>query len=75
MLAPLATLAFLTGLWAVVIIVAEMAGRSGGKVIAALKGKSTLATEPSIRPVAVRISLRSRPQPTLRARPRLRAAA
>ncbi len=75
MIAPLATLAFLTALWAVVVILAEMASHSGGKVVAALKGHSLLDTAPTVRPIAVRVSLRSRPRPALRAQSRLRAAA
>jgi hypothetical protein len=75
MLAPLATLAFLATLWLVVTIVAEMIGQSGWKIVAALKGHSMLATAPAFRPVAVRVSQRSRAARVLRAQPRLRAAA
>ncbi len=75
MLAPFATLAFLATLWLAGIVVAEMLGQSGGKIAAALKGRSALATAPSIRPVAVRVSQRSRVARTLRAQPQLRAAA
>jgi hypothetical protein len=75
MLAPLATLAFLATLWLVAVIGAEMLGSSGRKVLMALKGRSLLATAPSIRPVAVRISHRARPQRALRAQPQYRAAA
>ena len=75
MLAPLATLAFLATIWLVVVIGAEMLGTSGRKVLMALKGRSLLATAPSIRPVAVRISQRARPQRALRAQPQYRAAA
>jgi hypothetical protein len=75
MLAPLATLAFLATIWLAVTIGAEMLGTSGRKIIMALKGQSLLAPTPSIRPVAVRVSLRARPQRALRAQPRLRAAA
>ncbi len=74
MLAPLATLAFLAALWLVAVMVAEMFGESGSKVAAALSGRSPLATAPRIRPIAGRVSLRSRPR-TLRAQARLRAAA
>ncbi|MBA2467635.1 MAG: hypothetical protein H0V46_08560 [Sphingomonas sp.] len=74
MLAPLATLAFLATIWLIAIIGAGMLDATGRKIVMALKGRSLLA-EPGIRPVAVRISLRARPQPTLRAQPRLRAAA
>ena len=75
MLAPLATLAFLATLWLVATLIAEMLSTSGHKVALALKGRSPLATAPSIRPVAVRVSLRARPQRALRAQPRYRAAA
>ena len=75
MLAPLATLAFLATIWLVVTIGAEMLGTSGRKVVMALRGRSMLATAPSIRPVAVRVSQRARPQRALRAQPQYRAAA
>jgi hypothetical protein len=74
MLAPLATLAFLATLWLVATLCAEMLGTSGRKIVLALKGRSPLA-EPALRPVAVRVSLRARPQRALRAQPRFRAAA
>jgi hypothetical protein len=75
MTAPLATLAFLVALWVVTLVIADLLSDGLGKMIAALKGRSALATAPSIRPVAVRISQRSRQQRALRAQPRLRAAA
>lgn len=75
MLAPLATLAFLATLWLVVMVAAEMLSQSGGKIVAALKGRSPLATPPSIRPIAVRVSQRSRLARALHAQPHLRAAA
>ena len=75
MLAPLATLAFLVTLWVVKLVLANLLSDGLGKVIAALKGHSQLATARSIRPVAVRVSQRSRQQRALRAQPRLRAAA
>ena len=75
MLAPFATLAFLATIWLVATIVAEMLGDSGSKIALALKGRSPLATAPSIRPVAVRVSQRARPQRALRAQPQYRAAA
>ena len=75
MLAPLATLAFFATIWLVVMIGAEMLGSSGHKVLMALRGRSLLATAPSIRPVAVRISQRARPRRALRAQPHYRAAA
>jgi hypothetical protein len=75
MLAPLATLAFLATIWLMVTIGVAMLGSRAGKIVMALKGRSLLATAPSIRPVAVRVSQRARPQRMLRAQPRLRAAA
>jgi hypothetical protein len=74
MLAPLATLAFVAALWLIVTIGAEMLGTSGRKIMMALKGRSLLA-EPAMRPVAVRVSLRARPQRAVRAEPQYRAAA
>jgi hypothetical protein len=79
MLAPLATLAFLAAIWLVVTRIADMLEQSGAKIAAALKGRSPLATAPSLRPVAVRVSQRARAERPLRAQPRfqvpLRAAA
>jgi hypothetical protein len=75
MTAPLATLAFLVTLWVVNLVLADLLSNGLGKIGAALKGRSPLATAPSIRPVAVRVSQRSRPQRALRAQPHLRAAA
>ena len=75
MTAALATLVFLATLWLVVVALTEMLGESGGKIAAALKGRSVLATAPTIRPIAIRVSLRARPQRAWRAQPQLRAAA
>lgn len=75
MTAPLATLAFLVTLWLVNLVLADMLNQGPSKVIAALKGRSPLATAPSIRPIAVRISQRSRVARTLHVAPQLRAAA
>ncbi len=75
MLAPLATLAFLATIWLAATIVADMLGTSANKIALALKGRSPLATAPSIRPVGVRVSQRARPQRALRAQPQYRAAA
>ncbi len=75
MIAPFATLTFLATLWLVGFIVAPMFGLSGGKLAAALKGRSELATEVRLRLVAVRVSQRPRAQQTLHAQPRWRAAA
>ena len=75
MTAALATLAFLVTLWVVNLVLVDLLNNGLGKMIAALKGRSALATAASIRPVAVRVSQRSRPQRALHAQPRLRAAA
>ena len=75
MTAPLATLAFLVAMWLVTFVIADMVNQSLTKILAALKGRSPLAVAPSIRPVAVRVSQRSRQQRVLHAQPRLRAAA
>ena len=71
MIAPLATLVFLAALWLVVVAAADLFGRRGSKVIAALKGRSPLAAGPAFAASPIRISQRARPQPALRARPRL----
>jgi hypothetical protein len=75
MLAPLATLAFLATIWLVAIIGSPILAASGRKIVLALRGQSPLAIAPSIRPMAVRVSLRARPQRILRAQPRFRVAA
>ncbi len=73
MLAPLATLAFLAALWLVVTTIAGLLEHGSAKVIAALKGRSLVASGPGLRPVAVRVSQRSRATRPLRARPHLRS--
>lgn len=75
MLAPLATLAFFTTLWLVNLVIADTLDHGLGKMIAALKGRSALATAPSVRLIAVRVSQRSRLARTLHVQPQLRAAA
>jgi hypothetical protein len=75
MLTPLATLAFLMVLWLASLVVADLLDQRLDKIIAALRGRSMLACEPSVRLVAVRVSQRARPARVLRARPQLRAAA
>ncbi len=75
MMPALATLATLAAIWMAVVIIARMVGESGGKILAALNGRSELATEHQLSPVPVRISQRARLQRTLRAKPRWRAAA
>jgi hypothetical protein len=71
MLAPLATLIFLVTLWWLALIVAEALGEGGSKMVGALKGRSPHATAPTIRPIAGRVSQRSR-QRALHAQPQLR---
>jgi hypothetical protein len=73
MIAALGTLAFLTTLWLLVVVGAAVLEESGAKIAAALKGKP--AHHRSIGLVAVRVRTRQRLQPTMRARPRMRAAA
>ena len=75
MLAPLATLAALTVLWLVMMVVAELLDQRIDRIVAALKGRSALAMTIDMRPSVTRVSQRSRPQPAARAQPRLRAAA
>ncbi len=78
MMAALGTLTFLATLWLLVVIGAAMLEESGGKIAAALKGKSFASATPR----AVTLRVRTRPsspmgrsiQP-LRAAPRLRDAA
>jgi hypothetical protein len=76
MLAPLATIAFLSVLWLAFVAVARMFEHSGPAILAALHGRSPLATAHGAE-VPARVSHRggARLQPTLRATPRLRAAA
>jgi hypothetical protein len=76
MLAPLATIAFLFGLWLAVVAIARTLEHTGSTIMAALAGKSPLATAKSIE-VPVRVSNRAgaRQQRPMRATPTLRAAA
>ena len=75
MLAPLATLSFLIGLWLVVKRGLDLLAHEGAKIVAALAGRSLLARpQQSVRPISVRFQQRagsvSRPvfaQPTWRA--------
>jgi hypothetical protein len=60
MYAALATLAFLATLWLVNLVICDLLDRGLGKIAAALNGCSALATAPAMRPVAARISQRSR---------------
>ncbi len=76
MIAPLATLVFLSALWLVARIALENAG-DGAKIIAALHGHSMLAMPPqSVRPISVRLRPHAEAvRRPLRAQPEWRAAA
>lgn len=76
MLAPLATVAFLSVLWLVIRVAVEMADESLGKIVCALKGKSLLSQPPaSIRPITVRYQPQVVPVRRAQAVPEWRAAA
>ena len=76
MLAAFATAVFLATLWMIAVVAVSMFGESVSKILAALKGRSLLATAPvESRRVAVRISQRSRSPRPVRVQPQLRAAA
>ena len=75
MIAALGTLAFLVTLWLLVQVAATTLDESGGKIVAALKGRSPLATAPIAQPISWKFSPRVRAKQPLRARPTLRAAA
>ena len=76
MLAPIATLAFLAALWLTVKWMLDMVAEDGGKIAAALGGRSMLAQPPLSLPVTVRYQPRAgsvrRP---VHAQPEWRAAA
>lgn len=77
MLAPIATLAFLATLWLAAKWMLDMIAEDGGKIAAALAGRSMLAYPPrSVRPFTVRYQPRagSVPRP-VRTQPEWRAAA
>ena len=75
MLAVFATLSFLIAMWLCVTIVAGTLEQSGSRIVAALKGRSLLATL-AITPIQGRVSQRyPSPQRPVRARVALRAAA
>lgn len=71
MTAALGTLVFLVTLWMLVVGAAAMFEKNGGRILAALKGQVPFVPLATV-PVRVR---RSRMQPAMRAKPRLRAAA
>lgn len=76
MLAPLATIAFLSVLWLAVVAIARTIEESGSTMLAALAGRSPLAVSRPI-VIAPRLSHRAgaRMQAPVRATPTLRAAA
>ena len=77
MLAPLATLTFLIGLWLVVKLGLDLFAEEGLKIAAAFAGRSLLARpRQSVHPISVRFQQRagSVPRP-LRVQPTQRAAA
>ena len=73
MIAAFGTLAFLATLWLLVVVGAAVLEESGGKIAAALKGKSV--AQPSLRHLPVRLRIRARVRRPMRASARLRAAA
>ena len=75
MSAALFTLAVLGLLWLVAAIGMAMLGESGGKILAALHGRSPLAMTSAVQPISWKTSPRLRSRQPLRARPTLRAAA
>ena len=74
MLAPFATLVFISTLWLIVSLLFKTVVESRSKISAALKGYSELAATPTIVPVPVRVTQRSRVR-AMRADPQWRAAA
>ena len=75
MFAAIASAVFLATLWMLGVVAFRTFAESGGKILAALKGRSILAAPPLDTRIAVRVSQRSRQQPALRARPQWRVAA
>ena len=71
MIAAFATLAFLATLWLLIVVGAAVLEDSGAKIAAALKGDR----RPALRFAPARSRARSRLQPAMPARPRLRDAA
>ena len=72
MTAALVTLVFLATLWVLIVVGSAVLEQTGGKILAALKGRSTARV--ATRPVRVRFQ-RYQPARPLRASARLRAAA
>lgn len=76
MIAPLATIIFLSTMWLVVVALARTIEESGSSIGAALAGRSHLS-RPPVAHAQVRINYRgqARMQRPVRVTPRLRAAA
>jgi len=75
MLAVFATLTFLITLWLCATVIAATLEQSGSKILAAIKGRSPLAS-PAIAPIKLRVSQRyPLSQRPMRVRGELRAAA
>ena len=75
MLAPLATLVFLSAIWVAAVVITHVFARKGPRIAAALRGEAPAQKVTSLvirsRPARARVARR---QP-LRAQPQLRAAA
>lgn len=75
MTAALSTIAVLAFLWFASALILQMLEESGGKMLAAIKGRSPLAATPAVQPISWKVTTRSRAMRPMRARPTLRAAA
>lgn len=75
MTAALTTLVVLGLLWFITALGLAMLEESGGKIMAALKGRSSLAMAPVVQPISWKVRAPSRTSRPMRARPVLRAAA
>ena len=75
MIAALATVLFLATVWFIGALALATAEQSGGKILAALRGQSLLATAPIAQRISWKVSPRARATRPMRVRPTLRAAA
>jgi hypothetical protein len=75
MIAPFATLAFLTVLWITAFAFAEMFGRSGSRILAALRAETPSSVPAVTVAVRMRPTRAATPRRPLHAQPQLRAAA
>ena len=71
MIAPLTAILFVAILWLIAALAARTVKESGGKIVAALQGRSALASKSEW--VAIRFE--RRPDPVFRTAPAFRAAA